>query len=120
MAVILVSCYHTQSFVKNSGDVRVLTFILAIIAGFSTPYIEPVLIKILQPRLTDVPVNEGEYQTITFVLLLIAVATAAIVSGLLASAFTVLFGGALGLFGMRLFKILRALVDGQSGDLDED
>ena len=97
-----------------------LTFILAVIAGFATPYIEPALTKILQPRLTDIPVKVGEYQTITFVLLLIAVAIAAIVSGLLASAFTVLFGGALGLFGVRLFKILRNLVDGQSDDMDED
>lgn len=97
-----------------------LTFILAVIAGFATPYIEPALTKILQPRLTDVPVNEGEYQTITFVLLLIAVSIAAIVSGLLASAFTVLFGGALGLFGVRLFRVIRSLVDGQSGDMDED
>ena len=97
-----------------------LTFILAIIAGFSTPYIEPALTKILQPRLPDVPINDGEYQTITFVFLLIAVAIAATVSGLFASAFTVLFGGALGLFGVRLFKIIRSLVDGQSGDTDED
>ena len=97
-----------------------LTFILAVIAGFATPYIEPALTKILQPRLTDIPVKSGEFQTITFVLLLIAVAIAAIVSGLLASAFTVLFGGALGLFGVRLFKILRNLVDGQSGDMDEE
>tara|TARA_B100000787_G_C15906641_1_gene170729 strand:- start:43 stop:336 length:294 start_codon:yes stop_codon:yes gene_type:complete len=96
-----------------------LTFILAVIAGFATPYIEPALTKILQPRLTDVPVNEGEYQTITFVLLLIAVAIAAIVSGLSAPAFTVLFGGTLGLFGLRLFKILKALVDGQSGNMDK-
>ena len=97
-----------------------LTFILAVIAGFATPYIEPALTKILQPRLTDIPVKPDEYQTITFVLLLIAVAIAAIVSGLLASAFTVLFGGALGLFGVRLFKILRNLVDVQSDDMDED
>ena len=97
-----------------------LTFILAVIAGFATPYIEPALTKILQPRLTDIPVKVGEYQTITFILLLIAVAIAAIVSGLLASAFTVLFGGALGLFGVRLFKILRNLVDGQSDDMDKD
>ena len=97
-----------------------LTFILAVIAGFATPYMEPAFTKILQPRLTDIPVKAGEYQTITFVLLLIAVAIAAIVSGLLASAFTVLFGGALGLFGVRLFKILRNLVDGQSDNMDED
>ena len=97
-----------------------LTFILAVIAGFATPYIEPALTKILQSRLTDIAVKAGEYQIITFVLLLIAVAIAAIVSGLMASAFTVLCGGALGLFGVRLFKILRDLVDGQRGDIDED
>ena len=97
-----------------------LTFILAVIAGFATPYIEPALTKILQSRLTDISVKAGEYQIITFVLLLIAVAIAAIVSGLMASAFTVLCGGALGLFGVRLFKILRDLVDGQRGDIDED
>ena len=97
-----------------------LTFILAVIAGFATPYIEPALTKILQSRLTGIAVKAGEYQIITFVLLLIAVAIAAIVSGLMASAFTVLCGGALGLFGVRLFKILRDLVDGQRGDIDED
>ena len=96
-----------------------LIFILAVIAGFATPYIEPGLTKVLQPRLTDVHVNKGDYQTITFVLLLIAVAIAAIVSGLSAPAFTVLFGGTLGLFGLRLFKILKALVDGQSGNMDK-
>ena len=96
-----------------------LTFILSVIAGFATPYVEPALAKLLKPNLGDFPIHEGEYQTITFVLLLVAVAIAAIVSGLLASAFTVLLGGVLGLFGVRLFRVLRALVDGQSSDRDE-
>ena len=96
-----------------------LTFILSVIAGFATPYVEPALVKLLKPNLGDFPIHEGEHQTITFVLLLVAVAIAAIVSGLLASAFTVLLGGVLGLFGARLFRVLRALVDGQSSDRDE-
>lgn len=96
-----------------------LTFILSVIAGFATPYVEPALVKLLKPNLGDFPIHEGEHQTITFVLLLVAVAIAAIVSGLLASAFTVLLGGVLGLFGVRLFRVLRALVDGQSSDRDE-
>ena len=96
-----------------------LTFILSVIAGFATPYVEPALVKLLKPNLGDFPIHEGEHQTITFVLLLVAVAIAAIVSGLLASAFTVLLGGGLGLFGVRLFRVLRALVDGQSSDRDE-
>ena len=96
-----------------------LTFILSVIAGFATPYVEPALVKLLKPNLGDFPIHEGEHQTITFVLMLVAVAIAAIVSGLLASAFTVLLGGVLGLFGVRLFRVLRALVDGQSSDRDE-
>jgi len=96
-----------------------LTFILSVIAGFATPYVEPALVKLLKPNLGDFPIHEGEHQTITFVLLLVAVAIAAIVSGLLASAFTVLLGGVLGLFGVRLFRVLRALVDGQSSDRDD-
>jgi hypothetical protein len=96
-----------------------LPFILAVFAGFATPFVEPALTKLVQPRLSDVPVHEGEYLTITFVLLLIAVAILSIVSGVLASAFTVLLGGALGLFGVRLFNVLRALVDGQNTDRDD-
>ena len=64
--------------------------------------------------------HEGEYRTITFVLLLIMVAIVAIISGVLASAFTVLFGGVLGLFGVRLFKALKALADGQNDDRDAE
>jgi len=48
------------------------------------------------------------------------VAIVAIISGVLASAFTVLFGGALGLFGVRLFKALKALADGQNDDRDAE
>ena len=97
-----------------------LTFILAVIAGFATPFVEPALTKLVQLRLGDVPVHEDEYRTITFVLLLIMVAIVAIISGVLASAFTVLFGGALGLFGVRLFKALKALADAQNDDRDAE
>ena len=97
-----------------------LTFILAVIAGFATPFVEPALTKLVRPRLGDVPVHESEYRTITFVLLLIVVAIVAIISGVLASAFTVLLGGALGLFGVRFFKALKALADGQNDDRDAE
>ena len=96
-----------------------LPFILAVLAGFATPFVEPALTKLVQPLLSNTSVHEGEYLTITFVLLLIAVAALSIVSGVLASAFTVLLGGALGLFGVRLFNVLKALVDGQNIDRDE-
>ena len=69
-----------------------LTFVLSVIAGFATPFVEPFLTKLIQPRLDEFPVHEGEYRTITFVLLLLGVAIAAISSGVMVSAFTVLFG----------------------------
>lgn len=47
-----------------------LTFVLSVIAGFATPFVEPFLTKLIQPRLDEFPVHEGEYRTITFVLLL--------------------------------------------------
>lgn len=97
-----------------------LTFILSVIAGFSTPYVEPTVTKLLKSKMNNMPVHEGEYRTITFVSLLVSVAIAAIVSGLLASAFTVLFGGAIGLFGVRLFQAGKLFMDGKYNNLDED
>ena len=51
-----------------------LTFVLSVIAGFATPFVEPFLTKLIQPRLDEFPVHEGEYRTITFVFLLLGVA----------------------------------------------
>ena len=96
-----------------------LTFVLSVIAGFATPFVEPFLTKLIQPRLDEFPVHEGEYRTITFVLLLLGVAIAAISSGVMVSAFTVLFGGLLGLFGVRLFKAIKYLIDGAERDAQD-
>jgi len=52
-------------------------------------------------------------------LLLIGVAIAAISSGVMVSAFTVLFGGLLGLFGVRLFKAIKSLIDGAERDAQD-
>jgi hypothetical protein len=42
-----------------------LTFVLSVIAGFATPFVEPFLTKLFEPRLDEFPVHEGEYRTIT-------------------------------------------------------
>ena len=96
-----------------------LTFVLSVIAGFATPFIEPLLTKFIQPWLEDFPVHAGEYRTITFVLLLLGVAIAAISSGVMVSAFTVLLGGLLGLFGVRLFKAIKSLINGAERDAQD-
>ena len=96
-----------------------LTFVLSVIACFATPFVEPFLTKLIQPRLDEFSVHEGEYRTITFVLLLLGVAIAAISSGVMVSAFTVLFGGLLGLFGLRLFKVIRSVTGGSAGDAED-
>lgn len=98
-----------------------LTFILSLIAGFATPMVEPMVTGVLKPLTKDMPIMEGEFRTITFVLLLIAVAVAAMISGSNAPSFTILLGGALGLFGMRLFNVAKAVAASRkSVDVDSD
>jgi len=108
-----------RKIVTKIGDAPMLTFVMSVIAGFATPFVEPLLTKLIQPRLDEFPVHEGEYRTITFVLLLLGVAIAAISSGVMVSAFTVLFGGLLGLFGVRLFKAIKSLIDGAERDAQD-
>ena len=38
-----------------------LTFVLSVIAGFATPFVEPLLTKFIPPWLEDFPVHAGEY-----------------------------------------------------------
>jgi hypothetical protein len=52
-------------------------------------------------------------------LLLLGVAIAAISSGVMVSAFTVLFGGLLGLFGLRLVKVIKSVTGGSAGDAQD-
>jgi hypothetical protein len=108
-----------RKIVTKIGDAPMLTFVLSVIAGFATPFVQPFLTKLIQPRLDEFPVHEGEYRTITFVLLLLGVAISAISSGVMVSAFTVLFGGLLGLFGVRLFHAIRFLIDGSDSDTQD-
>jgi hypothetical protein len=108
-----------RKIVTKIGDAPMLTFVLSVIAGFATPFVEPVLTKLIQPQLGEFPVHEGEYRTITFVLLLLGVAISAISSGVMVSAFTVLFGGLLGLFGVRLFHAIRSLIDGSDSNTQD-
>ena len=58
----------------NSGISLMLTFILALISGYSTNYVEPALLTFLKPRLDSVHFDVGEYKTLTFILLLFLVA----------------------------------------------
>ena len=93
-----------------------LIFILSLIAGFATPMAEPILTGALKPFMKDVPVQTGEYRTITFVLLLLGVAILAMITGSNAPSFTILLGGALGLFGMRIFNAVKNLIEARKTD----
>ncbi|MGB1235975.1 MAG: hypothetical protein ACPG5U_09590 [Planktomarina sp.] len=83
-----------------------LIFIIAIGAGFATPYAEPHLSKLLKPIiLDDIPMAEGEFRTFTFILLMIIVSLLALSTSV--SALPVILGGGLGLFGVRLFNAIK-------------
>ncbi len=86
-----------------------LVFIIAVGAGFATPHAEPHVQKFLKSiLLKDVPMAEGEFRTFTFVLLMLIVGLLAL--GTDTSAFAVILGGGLGLFGLRLFHAIKARV----------
>ncbi|MEO0358273.1 MAG: hypothetical protein AAF386_08270 [Pseudomonadota bacterium] len=90
-------------------------FIIAVGAGFATPYAEPHLQKFMKSVLSDdVPMAEGEFRTFTFVMLMLAVSLLAFGSNI--SAFAVILGGGLGLFGLRIFNALKSRVSGKKDD----
>ena len=90
-----------------------LGFLIAAAAGFLTPQLDgPVagpIVKALSPHM---PVTPNETRVISFMVALLA---AAILSALLDSGttFGVIFGAILGYFGMRIFTIIKKLIDGK-------
>lgn len=88
-----------------------LGFIVAVVAGFLTPYADPPLARplarLLEGRITLVA---SEVRLIAFMLVMLGAGAAAVLldSG---SAFWVMVGGVLGYFGTRIVALLRDLID---------
>jgi len=96
-----------------------LTLILSAVAGFATPYVEPFVAKTAKPILPkEFPMAEGEFRTLTLVLLLLAVSILTI--GTVKTAIPVILGGGLGYFGMRLVEVAKKVIADQKANNSED
>ena len=82
-----------------------LIFIIAIGAGFATPYVEPHIKKLVASIQSDFPLDEADMRVLTFLALMVGVGILAIGSAV--SPLIVLLGGGLGMFGKRLFEFAK-------------
>jgi len=81
------------------------TFFLGFAAGALTPFAEPMVRQALESvALSKIPVEQGEMDLLTLVLLLLA---AAVLSGG-GSAFALLLGALLGVFGKRILAAIQS------------
>lgn len=91
-------------------------------AGFATPYAEPHVEKLLKDLpMDEMAMKEGEVRILTFVLLLLGAAILLSLSGSGGSAFLVVLGGGLGIFGTRLIELgKKTMAARQDGNEDSD
>lgn len=88
-----------------------LAFILAIVAGYATPKVEPQVQKFLKDMtMDDVPMDAGDSRALTFILLMLAVTILQVLAQSDISAFVIIAGGGLGLFGTRIIAAIRKKV----------
>ena len=84
-----------------------LNLFLGALAGYLTPQAEPHLHKALKDiLLDDVPMAEGEFRLFAFIVMMMLASVLAALFGADSSAFLLLFGGALGAFGQRIYSAL--------------
>ncbi|MEL7212536.1 MAG: hypothetical protein AAGK92_07730 [Pseudomonadota bacterium] len=84
-----------------------LNLFLGALAGYLTPQAEPHLKKALKDiLLEEVPMKEGEFRLFSFIVMMILAAVLTALFGADSSAFLLLFGGGLGVFGQRIYTAL--------------
>ncbi|MEM1301387.1 MAG: hypothetical protein AAGH17_02295 [Pseudomonadota bacterium] len=85
-----------------------LAFILAIAAGYATPHAEPQVKKFVNDMtMDDVAMDAGDSRALTFILLMLAVTVLQVLAQSDISAFVIIAGGGLGLFGTRIVAAIR-------------
>lgn len=85
-----------------------LSFLLAVAAGFAVPYAEPPLRRAFAAALkSDVPIGKTEGQVVTLLLLLAVSALLTAAAGVNTVSLATVIGGALGYFGRPLYAFLR-------------
>jgi len=96
-----------------------LTFLLALISGYATNYIEPSLKTFLKARFPEISLESNEYRLLTAILLLFVVALFGFLANESVPAFVIILGGGIGLFGMQLFNAGKAFLDNRT-KLDDE
>ncbi len=98
-----------------------MSFILAVIAGFVTPMVEGTISGVLQKAQTDdIQIEDGEYRALTFAILLLGVAILANITGATTNAVTLLVGGILGLFAMRIIAAVKNMASKKKETSSDD
>ena len=88
-----------------------LTCVLSLVAGFLAPYVEPSVRNLVVGRLEALALKDEEYLIVALAAMLFGVVMLSFMSGLPAPAFSVILGGVIGLFGIRVFKALKRMAD---------
>jgi hypothetical protein len=88
-----------------------LIFFLSLLAGFLAPYVEPSVRNLVEERLEALALKDEEYLIVALAAMLFGVVMLSFMSGLPAPAFSVILGGVIGLFGIRVFKALKRMAD---------
>ena len=96
-----------------------LTFLLALISGYATNYIEPGLRTFLEARFPEISLEFNEYRLLTAILLLFVVAFFGFLANESVPAFVIILAGGIGLFGVQLFNAAKALLDNRT-TLDDE
>lgn len=94
-----------------------LSFILAVIAGYVTPMVEPTIKSVLDgflPKSFELEASEG--RMIAFAVMMLAVGLLALLFGGHISAFALILGGLLGAFAMRIYAAIMELINNRSAD----
>lgn len=92
-----------------------LGFIVAVVAGFLTPYAEAPLARPLVGLLEGrIRIEAGELRLVAFIIVMLLAGLAAVLlaSG---STFWVMLGGTLGYFGTRIVAAIREAIDARRG-----
>ena len=97
----------------GKGGSPMLGFIVGLIAGFATPHLEePVARPVARAIAHEIPIEPEELLLLAFMIaLLIASVIAAAAES--SNAFSVVLGGTIGYFAVRILAMVRRAIDGR-------
>ncbi|MEM1430076.1 MAG: hypothetical protein AAGG09_11515 [Pseudomonadota bacterium] len=86
----------------------ILSFVLALAAGYAAPHAEPHVRRLIASALkTDVRLDPADLRVLTLLLLLALAVLVTLATGARSSGLALVLGAGLGVFGLRLYAFLR-------------